>query len=864
MPVVGTNYQQAIRFRVPYVRRTATGAAPVTFNTFFFGSSSDSVTTSPPRVTAAVPTPVMPLLYRYQGTATQGLGEPPTPGSSAWGSVGVATGGKYDPPALDNILTGTSTIGSRSVETLRFRDALAGGAPRWDLALGAQPDRLLPTRLTGPYSLRFYFRIPNDTIGSYPLVSFYNQGSLEYWLLTFYDATNKNRPFFGTGLTGQAPALTPASGWFRCEIQVDPDRSPKVVTRYYAADSATVQQSLTANPTNTTIDMVRIGAHTAANLSGSELQFTDFEIYSDYTLGGQFTSNPASPTAASTTATGAPASNQTIDAKFNYNSATNSSLPGATLVDGTDYTTLINQHYTTAQTFGRQFTLYQPTGTPPAGGWPVVVWAHSGFFRSGSRADLPPAWRDDLLAAGYAVATISYVRTSVDANPTYDPYGTADPLATPANSPGFGRYPSMILDYKRAAAFIRDNASTASGGNNTYPNLNGQRLIATGFSAGGYLALAAATTRNLGFDRQGNELSLAKAAAAGRPWADGYTGSDPEFLGAFVYAAPIDLDRAAAWDPTRPENGSFINTAYRAFQGLLNIGTTIAPPAPHTTIAAFIAANAANVPPIAYVRGASDYLVHWEHQQVLADAMKAAGLESNYLEVVTPNIHNRANLIYDRETDIGIINGIAGNTGSDASVTTTAPTVTATVPEVSTLVVQNRSVETTSPAAFFNVPEDNDPFVQQNRTVNPDALTVGFSTSATGSVSGAVEVTPTPPVVTVTVPNSGAQIQQDRSVTPTPPAVNLSTSATGSVSGDVSVDVSAVSITFTAAATALVQQDRPITPIPPSVGMVVVQPAVEVTQIPILVGTGRITGLWIGNQTVSRVYVGSNLIWSNN
>jgi hypothetical protein len=125
-------------------------------------------------------------------------------------------------------------------------------------------------------------------------------------------------------------------------------------------------------------------------------------------------------------------------------------------------------------------------------------------------------------------------------------------------------------------------------------------------------------------------------------------------------------------------------------------------------------------------------------------------------------------------------------------------------------------------------------------------------------------VTPTPPVVTVTVPNSGAQIQQDRSVTPTPPAVNLSTSATGSISGDVSVDVSAVSITFTAAATALVQQDRPITPIPPSVGMVVVQPAVEVTQIPILVGTGRITGLWIGNQTVSRVYVGSNLIWSNN
>ena len=379
----------------------------------------------------------------------------------------------------------------------------------------------------------------------------------------------------------------------------------------------------------------------SGNYSASEVQYADIEIHDDYDLGGQFTSNPTSPTAASTSATGAPSSNPSVAAAYNYNSGTNKTDPAATLVAGTDYTAHTDLDYTTAGTYNRKLNLYVPTGTAPTDGWPVVVWAHSGFFTNGSRTDLPSAWRDDLLGAGYAVASVEYVLSSVDAVSPYDDYGGGGNRG--------GRYPSHIVDYKRAAAWLRDQT--------TY-DLDGDRMFATGYSAGGYLALGAVTTRDLSADSDGNPMSLSACTTASKPWSDGYTGSDPVFLGCFVYAAPVELDLAADWDPTYPDAGGTLNAGYRAFQGLLTTGGS-APDAPETSIADHIDLNASKLCPIAYVRGTADYLVHWEHQEALAAAITAnnssipaAPAGNKYTEYTTPNNHERAAVIYDDSTII--------------------------------------------------------------------------------------------------------------------------------------------------------------------------------------------------------------------
>lgn len=115
------------------------------------------------------------------------------------------------------------------------------------------------------------------------------------------------------------------------------------------------------------------------------------------------------------------------------------------------YTTHSTQGYGNA---GRGMDIYIPNGTPPNGvAWPVVMWAPSGYFVSGSRNTLVEHWRNRLLNAGYAVATLDYVKATLT-NTTYQAYGTTD---TPSGAnTAYGRYPSFIVDYKLAAVRMRD------------------------------------------------------------------------------------------------------------------------------------------------------------------------------------------------------------------------------------------------------------------------------------------------------------------------------------------------------------------------------------------------------------------------
>ena len=109
----------------------------------------------------------------------------------------------------------------------------------------------------------------------------------------------------------------------------------------------------------------------------------------------------------------------------------------------------------------QKLDLYIPTtGNGP---FPVVIMVHGGGFMFGDKADgAGLTGVDQLLAAGYAVASINY-RLS-----------------------GEAIYPAQIYDAKAAARFLRANAETY--------NLNPDKFGAWGASAGGNLVSLLGTT----------------------------------------------------------------------------------------------------------------------------------------------------------------------------------------------------------------------------------------------------------------------------------------------------------------------------------------------------------------------------------
>ena len=126
----------------------------------------------------------------------------------------------------------------------------------------------------------------------------------------------------------------------------------------------------------------------------------------------------------------------------------------------------------------QKLDLYLPAG---AGPFPVIVNIHGGGFKLGDKGMVDDASGKAFLAAGYAIASIDY-RLS-----------------------GEAKFPAAVLDAKAAVRFLRANAAKY--------NLNPDKVVAFGQSAGGNIASMLGTTGNVAeFD----DPSLGNAGVSSR------------------------------------------------------------------------------------------------------------------------------------------------------------------------------------------------------------------------------------------------------------------------------------------------------------------------------------------------------------
>ena len=432
---------------------------------------------------------------------------------------------------------------------------------------------------------------------------------------------------------------------WRFEVQVQPTE-PKVTIRIYDWDSEVPFETLTANPSNVACDEITFGHLTAGQAYYSGIFVNDIEVHDNYDISGTVGKHYELPTP------------HWHKYQNGYESALgqDGEIENGSLIDVivTDFEReMVFDSYTTFQLdydgpsrAYRNLDLHVPDGTPPAGGWPTIVWCHGGFFVGGDKYDLPDGFKKYLLSNGFAVATISYILgTALIGAPSIAGLDLpVFPIPKPTwPNAGAGEFPSFIIDFKKAAKYLQSNAGTY--------NLNASKFIASGFSAGGYIALASAVSKDLD-DYNGYNLTLTNATYGGSP-----SESDPDFIGAYVYAAPISIQLIWDYDPTHPYFGFVfddlpddpntregrLRTTARAFMGDTYKSN---PDFTGTSIPEMIVANAANCPPIGYMQGRSDYLVHWEHP----DLLEAECLNSNiaFTKHTDATYHDLANVQFGK------------------------------------------------------------------------------------------------------------------------------------------------------------------------------------------------------------------------
>lgn len=120
----------------------------------------------------------------------------------------------------------------------------------------------------------------------------------------------------------------------------------------------------------------------------------------------------------------------------------------------------------------RTANYYAPVGTPPTGGWPVVLWIHGGFFTSGDKGTIPPGLIASAVSRGYAVVSADYRLVEIILS-GFEYLANGNEASFPLN----------IHDIKVLINFLRLDQLGAK----TY-NVDVDNLILAGYSAGGSIA----------------------------------------------------------------------------------------------------------------------------------------------------------------------------------------------------------------------------------------------------------------------------------------------------------------------------------------------------------------------------------------
>jgi acetyl esterase/lipase len=356
-----------------------------------------------------------------------------------------------------------------------------------------------------------------------------------------------SREGFGEGaLSSYSPNLDSSKTW-RVEIQVNEFATPKITIKIYDWDS-TIPASgytLTASPAyNIATDSFMLGRHPSKSGASADgvafppTWYGDLEVFDTYDMDGTV-GQPYSRKADSwhEIVNGSEVrvyeEGTVTDGVLDISDANNFTDRGTAsgrefiFSDHTMTNVFYDSSFAGSGDSKREMSIYVPNGTPPSGGWPVVMYIHGGFFSAGSRRGVglggwSEGWAQWLLYNGFAVVTIDYVLGS-----SY--WGVTTPPSWP--NAGSGRFPSFLVCAKMAARFLQLKGVQ---GDSTYP-INSNRIAMTGHSAGGYIALASALSEGL-TNLNGRNLTVSNTTFSGVAGAQ-----DVPIKCAYAWAPPTDL-----------------------------------------------------------------------------------------------------------------------------------------------------------------------------------------------------------------------------------------------------------------------------------------------------------------------------------
>ncbi len=212
-----------------------------------------------------------------------------------------------------------------------------------------------------------------------------------------------------------------------------------------------------------------------------------------------------------------------------------------------------------------------------------MVWYHGGAWAGGERWQLPSGFRDTLLAAGYAVATVDYRLAQLLDN----------------------KWPTGLLDSKLAVKYLETFAGQLG--------VDPARVVTSGHSAGGHLAVMVAISRNA------PGVSLA--------------GGDPAVKGALSFAGPVDIPMVMA-----PTANLVLVAAQLSIRWMLSCGDwcDTSPMQPPRYLDA-------GDPPVRLVFGADDQTVPATHAAVMVTAAANVGYGGLTTETLPGLDHDAVN-----------------------------------------------------------------------------------------------------------------------------------------------------------------------------------------------------------------------------